>query len=127
MMKILYMILSLCTIFSCASTNDKERSEAQEDAKDPYLAKTTFNKPLARPLGQVLLSWTLVEGAEGYELQCSDSENFENVVKNWTLSGTQIEIPREEGIHYWYRVRSFTLDTMSRWSSSLQLSERVLQ
>ncbi len=40
------------------------------------------------------------------------------VEKNWTISGTSLELPIEEGNALWFRVRSFNSETSSRWSAT---------
>lgn len=91
-----------------------------------FLSRPFLEKAVQRPLSRVLVSWSAVDGATGYLLQMSGSENFSEIRKSWTISGRSLELPIEPGDELWFRVRSFDSNTSSRWSSVLEVKEEKL-
>lgn len=130
MRKISYILILLCILSAsgCAArVPDAPVRDIDNGDGGDLLGRPLFEKPVRRPLGRVLLSWNEVSGADGYELQESDTESFSKILRNWTMSGVHIELPFEKGVTRWYRVRSFTLEKTSRWSSILRFDAKDLQ
>ncbi len=122
-------LLVACILSACASNaqNSATPVAVENMENTDFLTRPQFGKPVLRPLGHVLLSWNKAENTDGYELQESDTESFNTILQNWTMSGSSIEIPFKEGVPRWYRVRSFTLENVSRWSPVFRLDGKVLQ
>ncbi len=83
-------------------------------------------KPIPRPLGRVLLRWGIVDDADGYELQMSDTESFLTIGKTWTIRGYNLELPIESDVTIWFQIRSFNKKATSRWSAPLKVDEASL-
>ncbi len=108
--------------FGCVTN---QQADLPVDAGSPdarnLLPRPQFGKPMLRPLGHVLLTWDRISEASGYELQESDSEDFQRILQNWIVSGMSIELPFSKGMTRWYRIRSFDLEKTSYWSPVLRL------
>ncbi len=120
--RLIQLTLLACVflMFSVSCTTEKGASENVENqtVEESLLSRPFLEKAIPRPLGRILLKWSTVDGATGYNLEMSTSEDFEMVEKNWTISGTSLELPIEEGNALWFRVRSFNSETSSRWSAT---------
>ncbi len=119
---LLIILASVLAAFGCV-TDQQDGFPVDADAIDTenLFPRPQFGKPVLRPLGHFLLTWDKINGASGYELQESDSEDFQRVLQNWTMSGTHIELPFSKGMTRWYRIRSFDLEKTSYWSPVLRL------
>jgi hypothetical protein len=128
MLKRLYIIAALLLIsflgaVSCASKSDSADGLPNAEATEAFLTRPRFEKPVARPMSRVLISWDEVEGADGYEIQASRTSQFDPLEKAWTVSGTEHELGFSgEGILY-VRIRAFAGSAVSRWSAVLELRE----
>jgi len=121
------LIISLAlTVSSCVSEKPVDIQTADAADDENFLPRPRFEKPQGRPLGRVLISWDRIDGAEGYEIQMSQGESFDEVLKNWTISGRNLELPIESGAVLWFRIRAFDSKTTSRWSSALKVEEKLL-
>jgi len=106
---------------ACETVPDSNSvQEPFEGQPASFIARPRFGKPLFRPLGRVLLHWNAIDGAKGYEIQMSDSQEFLFIEKSWIVRGLELEIPlgSEEG--RWFRIRSFKADMQSEWSAALK-------
>ncbi len=125
--RLVFSALMILMIISGCSTGKASKVPIETDqAPEDFLSRPRFNKPAGRPLGRVLLSWDMIESADGYEIQMSDSENFTRVEKNWTIKGYNLELPIAGGAVKWFRIRSFNNKTASSWSTELKVEEQSL-
>ena len=121
------IILAVCLIPAGCKTNENTAEiSTDDDMPEDFLSRPRFEKPAPRPLGRVLLSWNLVENAEGYDIQMADTESFAAVEKAWTIRGHNLELPIQSGALKWFRIRSFNGRFSSRWSAPLELEESEL-
>ena len=121
------LAITLCLIPSgCSTGNSSAGSVDTEEMPDDFLTRPRFEKPIARPLGRVLLRWGIVDDADGYELQMSDTESFLTIGKTWTIRGYNLELPIESDVTIWFRIRSFNKKATSRWSTPLKVDEASL-
>lgn len=118
---LLLSLLSAMTAVGCITKYRELPVDATSIDAENLLPRPLFEKSVIRPLGRILITWNAIDEAIGYELQESDSENFQRIIQNWTMSGVSIELPYIEGITRWYRTRSFTLKKTSRWSPVVRL------
>ena len=131
MMKRLSLITAIAlassiVVISCASGRDVDTAAPTEEQSDGFLSRPRFEKPVPRPLGRVLVFWKPVKDADGYEVQSSRFEDFEIVDKTWTVSGTELELSLSGRQTIYLRIRSFAENSVSRWSSVLELREDAL-
>ena len=74
------------------------------------------------PLSRLRLTWNGVDGAEGYELQMASNEDFDDVVRSWTVSGLLLEVEiKDDAPTLWFRIRCFRGNEVSRWSAPLMI------
>ncbi len=121
----LFFVLTLAAA-SCASGVKTDSNVSSNEEMEGILSRPRFEKPVARPLGRVLISWAPVADADGYEIQSSKTEDFQSTEKSWTLSGTELELILKEKEIVFVRIRSFSGNTVSRWSGSLEIREGTL-
>ncbi len=121
------LAITLCLIPSGCSTRESAADAiGTEEMPEDFLSRPRFEKPAPRPLGRVLLRWGIVDDADGYELQMSDSESFLTIGKTWTIRGYNLELPIESNVAIWFRIRSFNTKATSRWSTPLLVDETSL-
>ena len=121
------LLLSTILLFtSCTSGKISEPAVEDVNVEDGFISRPRFDKPQGRPLGRVLINWDSVEDAEGYEIQMSGSELFNDDLKNWTIRGRNLELPIDSGSIVWFRIRAFNKETTSRWSAPLKIEEKML-
>ena len=106
--------------------NDDTAEMTQENTPESPLGRPRFDKPSRRPLSHVLIRWNRIQGADGYELESSETRDFSAVKSAWTTSSTSIELPLSGGSVLWFQVRSFDENSVSRWSSPLRVKEGEL-
>jgi hypothetical protein len=121
------LAITLCLIpLGCSTGGSSKVAVETEEMPDDFLTRPRFEKPAARPLGRVLLRWGIVDDADGYELQMSDTESFLTIGKTWTIRGYNLELPIESDVTIWFRIRSFNKKATSRWSAPLIVDEASL-
>lgn len=120
------LIVSCFAVASCATGRKQDETITSEEEMDEILSRPRFEKPVTRPLGRVLISWTAVMNADGYEIQSSNTEDFQNTGKSWTVSGTELELVLKQDEILFVRIRSFAGNTVSRWSNVLEIREGKL-
>lgn len=126
------LVITLISVFlclipvSCKTGPTTAESSVEELMPEDFLSRPRFNKVQGRPLGRVLLQWDLVADANGYEIQISGSDNFAAILKNWTVRGSNLEIPIESGEKFWFRIRAFNGSATSEWSTPLEVKEDSL-
>jgi hypothetical protein len=121
------IFIILCLIpAGCGTGSQLDEDTAIEEMPEDFLSRPRFEKPSGRPLGRVLLNWDAVIDADGYEIQMSNSDNFEAILKNWTVRGQNLELPVETGRTFWFRIRAFNTTATSRWSVPLEVNEALL-
>ena len=136
-MTVLLIVTASIYTVGCSSVKDSTSSGShaeveQVDANqveadtDSFIPRPRFNKPQARPLGRVLLSWDGNDSAEGYEIQMSTDESFSEISRNWMVNGLNLELPIDPESVMWFRIRSFNQNTSSRWSAVLKVEEKLL-
>ena len=113
----LLSILSLFALAGCASSSNKSTTPVESQEDDAFLSRPRFEKPTARPLGRVLLSWNAIKDADGYEIEMSLDKDFLSPDKSWTVRGLNLEIPVPEKTQVFFRIRAFNVDQISRWST----------
>ncbi|RKX80404.1 MAG: hypothetical protein DRP60_03295 [Spirochaetes bacterium] len=122
------LLITSTILISTACTSGKTSEPIVDSVtiEDGFFSRPRFDKPQGRPLGRVLISWDSVEAAEGYEIQMSGNELFNDNVKKWTIRGRNLELPIESGSVVWFRIRAFNKETASRWSAPLRIEEKLL-
>jgi len=123
---VLVIIIPAVMTMACSTEKPADTQVIDEAIDDTFLSRPRLDRPQGRPLGRVLITWNGIDGAEGYEIQMSERESFDVVLKNWTISGRNLELPIESGAVLWFRIRAFDSRTTSRWSSALKIEEQLL-
>ena len=118
-------ITAIALLAACAGAPD-DALENDKGISDMLLERPRFDKPVRRPLAHILIRWNRVQGADGYELQSSETRDFSNPGGFWTTSSTSVELPLSGGAVMWFQVRSFDENSVSRWSSPLRVKEGEL-
>ena len=118
-------ITAIALLAACAGTPD-DALENDKGISDMLLERPRFDKPVRRPLAHILIRWNRVQGADGYELQSSETRDFSTPGGVWTTSSTSVELPLSGGAVMWFQVRSFDENSVSRWSSPLRIKEGEL-
>jgi len=84
---------------------------------------TASSLPDARPQLNVYseltaqLRWSMLTGAEDYQIQIARDAGFTQIVHDNVVRGTELNIVMADGLYYW-RVRAVYLnDTFSAWSA----------
>jgi hypothetical protein len=114
------------TFVGCTSDVRRDSDIPIVAAEEAFLPRPRFDKPAARPLSRFLLTWDSVDGAEGYQIQMSENQNFVQIDRAWTIKGNNLELPIEDGQTLFFRIRSFDESTTSRWSAVLEVKEELL-
>lgn len=109
-MKKILLAFTSALLFSCV-TGPKGVSENHlESSLDrPLLSKsvTEVNS----------LVWTVINEAQGYDIQISLSPDFSDVEREWTIHDhNSLTIPEDIKSISYVRVRSFNNDSISPWS-----------
>jgi len=123
---VLVIIIPAVMTTACSTEKPADTQVIDEAVDEAFLSRPRLDRPQGRPLGRVLITWDGIDGAEGYEIQMSERESFDVVLKNWTISGRNLELPIEYGAVLWFRIRAFDSQTTSRWSSALKIEEKLL-
>lgn len=101
------------------------RAVDQDGLNGAWSTIDTFNKRVAAPVPTgangvsgpgVVVSWSAVEGASGYEVQWNGDSGFEQKAESATTLQTSFRIPDSTvGRHYW-RVRALIGSVEGQWS-----------
>lgn len=113
-------LLFFFTIFSCQSIKEEVIIESEPF----YMArpKILLNSNLANiPL---TLNWEEVKGAKSYEIQLSDSSDFNSSKQNWTMRQSSFSMDELNSPVSYIRIRSQFTSGTSLWSEILQVSQQ---
>ena len=126
MKMIIYAMTAASVLLSSCAGSPDDALENNDDTTYPLLERPRFDKPARRPLAHVLIRWNRIQGADGYQLESSETEDFSAVENSWITSSTSVELPLSGGAVMWLQVRSFDEGSVSRWSSPLRVKEGEL-
>ena len=116
------LLLSLILLFpflsACRSTGEESAAAIEE----PFMARPRILVESSRASLPLRLQWESVSGAKGYELQISDSENFNSSLRNLTITQSSFLLEELDSSVLYIRVRSIFDGGTSRWSETLQVS-----
>ena len=126
MKMIIYAMTAASVLLSSCAGSPDDALENNDDTTYPLLERPRFDKPARRPLTHVLIRWNRIQGADGYQLESSETEDFSAVENSWITSSTSVELPLSGGAVMWLQVRSFDEGSVSRWSSPLRVKEGEL-
>ena len=118
------ILLASLMLLSCASTSEPTEASPSEttETSETFLSRPRLLDPSFMPLSRVRLTWNGVEGAEGYELQMASTEDFDDIVRSWTVSGLLLEVEiKDDAPTLWFRIRCFRGNEVSRWSAPLMI------
>ena len=108
------IVISL--FFSCRTAVDSTQSVVDEPL---YMSRPKILLDSNRTSLPVLLSWEEVNGAKSYEMQVSDTADFNSSLQNWTLRGNTFSFSDMKSEQMFLRIRSVYPGGTSRWSETL--------
>ena len=112
-------LLSTMVVFTSCTSGAFRAEQPAEELEPLQPTRPRFLAPEDRPLNRILLTWEESSSVDGYEIQMSHQNSFEDVDGTWMVRGRQLEVEIPTNAVVWFRIRSFTKSTTSRWSIPL--------